>query len=224
MFFIITIYPHVIAPLFNKFTELEDCPLKEKIQVLASKVEFPLTKLFKIDGSKRSAHSNAYFFGLGKNKRIVLFDTLLEHLEDEEILAVLCHELGHWQKSHIWKNMLNIFLQIFVLFYVYGFFVTNDDLFLSFGFEDKSIIVGITLFMRLYSPVSYVLQLLTFRLSRRYEYQADEYAVDFGYGKLLCSGLVKMFKENSGDLDPDELYAACHYTHPTFVERLNYIK
>jgi STE24 endopeptidase len=222
-FLMITIYPHFIAPLFNKFTELEEGKLKEKINALAKKVDFPLTKVFVIDGSKRSSHSNAYFFGLGKNKRIVLYDTLLKQMSDEEILAVLCHELGHWQYGHMWKQMINAFLQIFVIFYLYGFFSTNDQLFQSFGFDEKSIIIGIGLFMRLYAPISFVLGAISLKLSRTFEFQADSYAVDFGYGSLLCSGLIKLFKENSGDMDPDPLYASFHYTHPTFVERLTFI-
>jgi len=223
-FIMITIYPHLIAPLFNKFTELEDGELKEKIKKLAEQVNFPLTKIFVVDGSKRSSHSNAYFFGLGKNKRIVLFDTLLKQMNDEEILAILCHELGHWTYGHMWKQMVKSFLQMFVIFYLYGFFSSNDDLFRSFGFQDKSILIGLGLFLRLYSPVSYILGIISLRLSRTYEFQADKYAVDFNYGELLYSGLIKLFKENSGDMDPDPLYAAFHYTHPTFVERLSYIK
>jgi STE24 endopeptidase len=221
---IITIYPHFIAPLFNKFTELEEGKLKEKINELASKVSFPLKKVFVIDGSKRSSHSNAYFFGLGNNKRIVLFDTLIKQMNDEEILAVLCHELGHWQFGHMWKQMANSFLQIFIMFYCYGFFSTNDQLFQSFGFDEKSIIIGIGLFLGIYSPISFVLGAISLKLSRTFEFQADSYATDFGYGELLSSGLVKLFKENSGDMDPDLIYASFHYTHPTFVERLTFLR
>lgn len=218
--FLITIYPHAIAPLFNKFTELEDGSLKDKIKELAKNMDFPLTKIFIVDGSKRSSHSNAYFFGLGKNKRIVLYDTLISHLKDEEIIAVLCHELGHWKENHMIKMMLCSFTQLLIMFYLFGFFINNNDLFLSLGFKEKSLVIGLYLYMNIYSPISYILGLVTLVISRKHEFDADTFAVTLGYGKKLGESLLKLFDENSGDLDPDELYAACHFSHPTFIERL----
>jgi STE24 endopeptidase len=219
-----TIYPHVIAPLFNKYTELEDGSLKEKIQKLAEEVDFPLKKVFVVDGSKRSSHSNAYFYGLGSNKRIVLFDTLLKQMHEHEILAVLAHELGHWKKGHVWRQMLNAFGQIFVLFYIYGLFMSNTDIFLSFGYKDKSIFIGVILFTMIYAPVSYGLQVLSLKLSRSFEFQADEFATRLRYGPLLSTGLTKLFKENAGDMDPDPMWASFNQTHPSFMERTKFIR
>jgi len=177
-----------------------------------------------VDGSKRSSHSNAYFYGLGSNKRIVIYDTLINQMNEDEILAVLAHELGHWQKGHVWKQMINAFLQIFVLFYIYGFFMTNEQIFLSFGYKDASIFIGVTLFLMIYAPISFAFQLLSLKVSRAFEFQADEFATNLGYGDLLTSGLVKLFKENSGDMDPDPIYASFHFTHPSFLERLRFIR
>jgi STE24 endopeptidase len=177
-----------------------------------------------MDGSSRSSHSNAYFYGLGNNKHIVLFDTLIKQMNDEEILAVLCHELGHWQYGHMWKQMLNSFLQIFVIFYCYGFFSSNDQLLQSFGYEEKSISMGISVFSKLIAPLEFLIGVLTLKLSRTFEFQADSYAVDFNFGEPLSSGLIKAFKENSDDMDPDPLYASFNYTHPTFVEKLSFIR
>ena len=223
VFILMTIYPNWIAPLFNKYTELEDGTLKTKINNLAGKLNFPLTKIYVIDGSKRSNHSNAYFYGFGKNKRIVLFDTLIKQLGEDEIEAVLCHELGHWYFGHINKNLILSFLQIFVIFYIYGFFIHKKELFLSFGFHEMSIFIGTYLFMLLYSPISYISGLFILKLSRYFEFQADDFANGYGYGELLCKGLIKLVKENKSNLNPDPIYAAFKYSHPTLLERIKSI-
>lgn len=221
--FLMTIYPHVIAPLFNTFTELEDGELKKRIEELSEKLNFPLKKIFVVDGSTRSAHSNAYFFGLGNNKRIVLYDTLLTQVSTEEIISILCHEIGHWQHSHIYMTLGYTLLNTFIIFFLYGYFIKNNDLFLSFGFTDRSVIIGIGLFSMLFTPINFFSSLISLKLSRRNEFEADKYAQTLGYGKHLCGGLEKLNKNNKSDMDPDELYAACHYTHPTLLERLKYI-
>ena len=217
------IYPNFIAPLFNKFEELPMGPLRDKIYALAEKLDYPLTKIFVCDGSKRSSHSNAYLFGFWKNKRIVLFDTLLKHLDEDEIEAVLGHELGHWKKGHTWKGLVLVMVQVFVIFYVYGFFMYNPEVFLSFGFTDQSIFIGIVLFILILTPINFVLGLIGLRISRAFEYQADHFSTVLGYADKLSSGLIKLFKENSGDMDPHPWYASFRYTHPALVERLNYI-
>merc|ERR1719329_1949612 len=129
-----TIYPNVIAPLFNDFDPLKDGILKEKIEDLAASLDFPLKKLFVVDGSKRSSHSNAYMYGFCKNKRIVLFDTLIKQCTEDEIVAILGHELGHWKMGHTVKNMIMSQAQIFLTFYALSFFVGNETMFNSFGF------------------------------------------------------------------------------------------
>ena len=220
----ITIYPSLIAPLFNKYTELEDGSLKTKINLLADSIKFPLKKLYVIDGSKRSNHSNAYFYGFGSNKRIVLFDTLINQLNEDEIEAVLCHELGHWQFGHIYKQLFLTFFQIFVIFYVYGFFINKQELFLSFGFKDISIFIGTYLFMMLFSPISYITGIFVLKLSRHFEFQADEFANRKGHGDNLCKGLIKLVKENKSNLNPDPMYAAFKFSHPTLLERIKFIK
>mmetsp|Transcript_19023 Transcript_19023/g.21794 ORF Transcript_19023/g.21794 Transcript_19023/m.21794 type:complete len:435 (+) Transcript_19023:44-1348(+) len=217
------LYPNFIAPLFNKFEDLKEGSLRDKIYALASKLDYPLKKIFVCDGSKRSSHSNAYLFGFWKNKRIVLFDTILEHLDEDEIEAVLGHELGHWKKGHTWKLMIMSLVQIFVTFYVYGFFMYNKGIFQSFGYKDQSIFIGLLLFSSMYAPISYILGILSLRITRTFEYQADEFSVQHGYGNKLSSGLIKMFKKNAGDMDPHPMYAAFKYSHPALIERLNHI-
>lgn len=214
------LYPNFIAPMFNKFEDLPEGSLKDRIYKLAGKLDYPLKKIFVCDGSKRSSHSNAYLFGFWKNKRIVLFDTILKHLDENEIEGVLGHELGHWKKGHTWKMLILSMLQIFVTFYVYGFFMYNKEVFLSFGYKDQSIFVGLLLFSSMYSPISYVLGILNLRITREFEYEADEFSVKLGYANDLSSGLIKMFKENAGDMDPHPIYAAFKYSHPALIERL----
>ena len=223
IFILMTIYPNWIAPLFNKYTDLEEGSLKEKINNLALKLKFPLTKIYVVDGSKRSNHSNAYFYGFGNNKRIVLFDTLIKQLNEDEIEAVLCHELGHWNFGHIYKQLVLSLLQIFVIFYIYGFFIHKQELFLSFGFNEMSIFIGTYLFMMLYSPISYITGILSLKLSRYFEFQADDFATKYNYGDLLCNGLIKLVKENKSNLNPDPVFAAFKYSHPTLLERIKFI-
>jgi len=222
-FIMMWIYPNFIAPLFNKFSELPDGSLKTSLYKLADSVGFPLKKLFVCDGSKRSAHSNAYMYGFGNNKRIVLFDTLMNHLEEREIEAVLCHEMGHWKKSHPLKLMAMTFIQIFALFYVYGFFRREEGIFVSFGYQEASTFIGLTLFLMVFSPLQFLFKLFSLRISRRFEFQADEFAHSLNFGQLLHQGLIKIHKENLSNLDPDPIYASYHYTHPTLIERIRYL-
>jgi STE24 endopeptidase len=139
IFLMMLIYPNFIAPLFNKYEELEEGELKTGIEKLAVQNEFPLRKLFKVDGSTRSSHSNAYFFGFGKNKRIVLYDTLLNQLENTEIYAVLCHEMGHWKYSHTFKHLGALMLRVFVFFYLFSYVIYSDAFYTNFGYSQKSV-------------------------------------------------------------------------------------
>jgi STE24 endopeptidase len=218
------IWPNFIAPLFNKFEELENGSLKDGINKLAADLKFPVTKVFVCDGSKRSGHSNAYFYGFGSNKRIVLYDTLIKQMKEEEILAVLCHELGHWQFNHFWIGLFYTGFQVFVLFYIFSFFRKYEEIYLSFGFEDKCTTIGLMLFSMIYSPVSFFLEKLSLKISRKNEFEADSFAYKYGYHKELCNGLIVLNKENKSDMDPDSLYSAFNFTHPTLMERLNAIE
>ncbi|KAF9177960.1 hypothetical protein BGZ51_007587 [Haplosporangium sp. Z 767] len=220
----VSIYPTFIQPLFNKFEPLPQGELRTMIEALASRIHFPLTKLFVIDGSKRSGHSNAYFYGFFKNKRIVLFDTLLEHSNNDEICAVLAHELGHWACNHTLKMLAFGQVQIFVIFYLFSQFIHNKAMYISFGFMDATpTLIGFLLFQFLYSPVESVIGFITNMISRRYEFQADAFARDLGYAGSLASGLIKLQLKNLGTMNPDPLHSMYHRSHPELVERLNAI-
>ncbi|CAM9665580.1 unnamed protein product [Ascophyllum nodosum] len=218
----LTIAPVLIMPLFNKYTPLEDGDLKSGIEALAARVKFPLTKLFVVDGSKRSAHSNAYFYGFFKNKRIVLFDTLIKQADTTEIVSILGHELGHWQMSHTLQNFA--ITQTYLLASFSAFALATElgkDLRLSFGFSTSAPLITLYLFFAvMWAPVDHLLGVLMNMLSRRNEFQADAYAVKLGYSKGLQSGLVKLQLENLGNMNPDPWYSAFHYSHPPLVERL----
>mmetsp|Transcript_40921 Transcript_40921/g.109922 ORF Transcript_40921/g.109922 Transcript_40921/m.109922 type:complete len:435 (+) Transcript_40921:111-1415(+) len=221
------IYPNVIQPMFNKFEPLKDEELRKKIEDLASQVNFPLTKLFQIDGSKRSGHSNAYFFGFWRYKRIVLYDTLL-HLSHENVLAILCHELGHWNYGHMLKNLFISSMNIYVLFWLYGrvmYSSYSKDIVQQFGYGDsEAVMVSLMIFMMLYSPTQQLLGMCMTMLSRTFEFQADSFAYDKGMADALCSGLFEIHEENKGDLNPDPWYAWYHFSHPPLVERLRALK
>ncbi|KAJ3229917.1 CAAX prenyl protease 1 [Chytriomyces hyalinus] len=219
----ILLFPTVIAPLFNKFTPLEEGKLKSMIGDLAARVHFPLTKVFVIDGSKRSSHSNAYFTGLFKDKRIVLFDTLLQQMTNEEICAVLAHELGHWSSSHIFRTLLLSQIQLFSIFYTFSHFVKSQPMYRAFGFQTEPVMIGLVLFTYLYQPMDSIFSFLMHYVSRVHEFQADAYAKKLGYAEDLKSGLIKLNKKNLGNLIPDSWYSAYHYSHPPLVERLGAI-
>lgn len=225
--FMISIAPSLIMPLFNKFTPLEDGTLKTRINALAEKVNFPLTKLFLIDGSKRSSHSNAYFTGLPWSKRIVLFDTLIDTSSEDEILAVIGHEIGHWAKSHLLKTLVFSQANLSLIFLLFSAFFRNNSFYASFGFAPvarQPIIVGFMLFMDVLKPVECVMGFLSNMLSRKHEFEADAYAVNLDYGKDLCSALKVLAKENLSVEGADPLYSAYHHSHPLTPERISTIK
>ncbi|KAL1918666.1 uncharacterized protein VTP21DRAFT_2688 [Calcarisporiella thermophila] len=220
-FILITIYPTLIQPLFNKCDPLPDGELKTQIEALASRIKFPLKKLFVIDGSKRSNHSNAYFYGFFKNKRIVLFDTLLQHSTNDEIVAVLAHELGHWSLSHTLKHLLIAQLHLFIVFFLFSQFIHNSALYRSFGFGPaQPTLIGFMLFQYIFSPVENLLSFLMNILSRKHEYEADEYAMKLGYAEQLKSSLIKLSVKNKNGMHYDRYYSAYHHSHPTLLERL----
>lgn len=229
-FLFITIYPVLIQPMFNKYEPLEPGPLRTAIEALAASVDYPLYKLFTVDGSKRSGHSNAYMFGFFKSKRIVLFDTLLKQATTEEIVAILAHELGHWAHGHVLLTFCVSQTYLLIAFTFFARCMGSADLYASFGFRAAAglsdtagapALVGVLLFFNfLWEPVDHMLSFAMTWNSRRMEYQADRYGADRGHGAGLQRGLVKITFENLGVLDPDPWFSTYHHSHPTLMERL----
>jgi STE24 endopeptidase len=221
----IYIAPVLIMPLFNKFTPLPpDSELSKSITALARKLDFPLSRVLVMDASKRSGHSNAFFYGFFNNKRIVLFDTLVEQMTEQEILAVLSHEMGHWHHNHTALNFGVGLGQLAAFAFALRSSVFNPDMYRQFGFREQSPFIGATLFSLSYMEVvSTLLHFIMTRVSRRCEFQADAFAVKLGYREPLRTGLVKLHGENLSALLPDPLYASLHYSHPPLLERLSWI-
>mmetsp|Transcript_14978 Transcript_14978/g.31760 ORF Transcript_14978/g.31760 Transcript_14978/m.31760 type:complete len:507 (-) Transcript_14978:31-1551(-) len=221
-----TLVPVVIMPLFNKYEKLPEGSLKDQIYALAGRLEFPLTKLFLMDGSKRSSHSNAFMFGFFKNKRIVLFDTLMQQVHDDEILAILGHELGHWKMGHTVTNFVISQLYMGASFYAFSLCYNSHELYRAFGFDDDSrpvptIIALLLFFSTVWEPVDKILSYAMTMHSRKCEFEADEFSVDLGMSQKLQSGLCKIHLENLGAMCPDPWYSTYHYSHPPLVERLS---
>lgn len=222
--FMILIYPSFIQPLFNKFVLLENGELKEKIEKLAQSLGFPLKEIFVVDGSTRSSHSNAYFFGLFKSKRIVLYDTLLKQASVDQICAIMGHELGHWAKSHMLKRLVLAQVQLFGVFFAFSFFNSNQKFFVAYGFTDSMpIIIGLMLIQSLLSPLFVLFSFLANYVSRVHEFEADKFSVDLGMGKDLKDGLISLHSENLSNPDTDPLYCIAHYSHPPLFDRLDAI-
>ncbi|KAI9089895.1 hypothetical protein K1719_028865 [Acacia pycnantha] len=217
-----TLYPVLIAPLFNKFTPLPEGTLKEKIENLALSLKFPLKKLFVVDGSKRSSHSNAYMYGFFKNKRIVLYDTLIQQCkeDDEEIVAVIAHELGHWKLNHTAYTFIAVQILTLLQFGGYTLVRNSTDLFRSFGFDTQPVLIGLIIFQHTVIPLQHLVSFGLNLVSRSFEFQADAFAKKLGYSSALRSGLVKLQEENLSAMNTDPWYSAYHYSHPPLVERL----
>lgn len=220
----VVIYPLVIQPLFNKFTELEDGTLKEKITALSEKIGFSASKIFVMDGSKRSGHSNAYFIGITKEKRIVLYDTLLKQLTEDEILAVLCHEFGHWYHSHTIKLICKGLFEQLCYLYVINIILNCEEFRSLIFYQNEPVIIKLIYLSYVLNILKYPLGLLSNVMSRRYEREADKFAVKEEYGEDLISALVKLNTENKGNLSPDPLFSAFYYSHPTIIERMELIE
>jgi len=218
------IYPNFIQPLFNKFSPIEEGELKKKIEALASSINYPLKKLFVVDNSKRSGHSNAYLFGMGKNKRVVLYDTLLKQVNDEEICSVLGHEFGHWYHKHTPKLLLVSEAQAFILFYIFSCIINYTPLYESFGFTVQPILIGFLLFSFIFTPIDSLLDFIMNVITRHIERQADEFATrNLKRGDSLISALIKLHTENLSNLIVDPLYSAWNYNHPPLLERIEFI-
>jgi len=216
-------WPALIAPLFNRFSPLDDESLKQRIQALMDKCGFRSKGIFVMDGSRRSGHGNAYFTGFGSNKRIVFFDTLLETLEPDEIEAVLAHELGHFRLRHIQKRLLSTSAISFCALALLGWLAAQDWFFHGLGISQPSPWMALLLFMMVLPVFTFILQPLLSRLSRKHEFEADAYAVRQSSGKDLAQALVKMYRENASTLTPDPLYSAWHDSHPPAPVRIERI-
>jgi len=217
--------PIWILPLFNKFKPLEDGDLKDAIMSYAASVNYPLTQVFVMDGSKRSTKSNAFFTGFGKNKRIGLFDTLIQNHTISEIVAILAHEIGHYKKKHIQISMIIGIFHSGILFYVLSFFISYKGLFDAFYMDQVSVYAGLIFFGILYSPIDSFLGLLFQMISRRNEYQADRFGVETTHDpESLVEALKKLSVHNLSNLMPHPFYVFLNYSHPPVLNRINAIR
>ncbi|EIM63001.1 M48 family metallopeptidase [Desulfobacter postgatei] len=215
------IVPTWIMPLFNKFTPLEDGELKNKLFAYAKSIDFPLTQIFVMDGSKRSTKSNAFFTGFGKNKRIVLFDTLINAHTPDELLTVLAHEMGHFKKKHIQRRLIFGILQMGVIFYLLSLFITQKSLFTAFYVDTPSIYTGLVFFSILFSPVDLVISIIMQFFSRKDEYAADRFAaLTTKKAGDLITALKKLSADNLANLTPHPFYVFLNYSHPPLAQRI----
>lgn len=211
------LFPTVIAPLYNKFVLMENGELKTKIEELAKKVGFSASQILIMDGSKRSGHSNAYFTGFGKAKKIVFYDTILNQLPQNEVLAVLCHELGHWACSHTYLLMSMAFVNTFILLFSMNYFIVHES-------SDVPLSLRIIEFTYFSNCLMLPLNLLQNFIVRCFERQADRFAVKMGYGDDLHAALIKINNENKGTLVNDPIYSTLNYSHPPLLKRLDLIE
>jgi len=213
--------PTWIMPMFNKFEPLEDGELRQSIMNYAAEVRFPLTGIYVMDGSKRSAKGNAFFTGFGKNKRIALFDTLIKNHSTGELVAVLAHEIGHFKKKHILMSMVLSILNLGAVFYLLSLFMNNRMLFDAFYMQQTSVYASLLFFMLLYSPVEFMLSILMQMLSRHNEFEADLFAVTtYRNGSLLADALKKLSRQNLSNLTPHPFNVFLNYSHPPVLQRV----
>ncbi len=217
---ILFLYPTVIAPLFNKFTPLEDASLRQRIEALLARCGFASSGLFVMDGSKRSAHGNAYFTGFGRAKRIVFFDTLLEKLAPQEIEAVLAHELGHFRHKHVVKRIALMGAMSLAFLWLLGLLIGQPWFYEGLGVGAGSTAMGLMLFSMVLPVFLFPLAPLTSALSRRHEYEADAYAAQQTAAADLIAALVKLYRDNAATLTPDPLHSLFHDSHPPASQRI----
>ena len=222
--FVILIQPLftlVVAPMFNTFTPLEHGELRSRIADYAEKINFPISRIDVMDGSRRTSKSNAYFSGLGKNKRIALFDTLIEKHSVDELLSIIAHEVGHYKLRHNIKGLVLSVIQIGFMFFMLSIFINNTQLFLAFGMENHSIYASLIFFTLLYSPVSLIMSFIINHISRKHEFEADNFSKkSIGTGKHLIEGLKKLTVSNLGNLTPHPFTVWLSYSHPPVLERI----
>jgi STE24 endopeptidase len=218
-----SVYPAVIAPLFNKFRPLEDQALQTRIEELLRRNGFASRGVFVMDGSARSTHGNAYFAGMGASKRIVFFDTLIGQLTHEEIEAVLAHELGHFKRHHIRKRIAMMAVLMFAGFGLLAWLIGEPWFYTALGVSHPSTYMGLTLFVLVSPAFTFVLQPLFSWISRRHEFEADDFAAAQAQAGHLIRALVKLYRENANTLTPDPLYSAFHYSHPPAPIRIAHL-
>lgn len=223
--FVQFIAPTWIMPLFNDFEPLEEGELRQKIEDMADRVDFPLQGIFVMDGSKRSSKSNAFFTGFGKNKRIALYDTLIDKHTDDELVAVLAHEIGHYKKKHILKNMTVSILHTGVMLLLLSIFLNAEGLYEAFYMEQPSVYAGLIFFGLLYAPVEMLLSLVMQIISRKHEYEADRFAAETTEQPgTMIQALKKLSKDNLSNLTPHWFYVFLNYSHPPVLKRIEAIR
>lgn len=222
--FINLFYSRLIVPIFNKQTPLEDGSLRDAISKYAESVGFNLDKIFIIDGSKRSTKANAYFSGFGNEKRVTLYDTLVNDLDEDEIVAVLAHEVGHYKKKHIIFNLFSSILLTGLTLFILSLLIDNPLLSEALGVQETSFHIGLIAFGILYSPLSEITGLIMNWFSRKFEYQADDYAKNTYKADPLITSLKKLSKNSLSNLTPHPAYVFMHYSHPTLLERIKNLK
>ena len=222
--FMVLFYSNLIVPLFNKQTPLPEGELKSAIEAFSTKVGFKLDNIFVINGSKRSTKANAYFTGFGAKKRIVLYDTLINDMTTNELVAVLAHEIGHYKKHHVIWSLLLGTLQTGIVLFIFSLFVGSPELSAALGVETPSFHIGLIAFGILYSPISMLTGLAMNIFSRKNEYQADAFASEYFDGNELASALKKLSVKNLSNLRPHPAYVFFHYSHPTLLQRLQALK
>lgn len=221
---LVFIYPTFIAPLFNKFSPLEEGVVKNKIMELLQRCGFKSSGLFVMDASKRSGHGNAYFTGFGKSKRIVFFDTLLSSLDADEVEAVLAHELGHMKKKHVLKGMIKGIIFSFIGFAILGYLRSNTAFFNGHGVQTITDYMALTLFSMVAGVYTFLLTPISSYTSRKHEYEADQFASENAQAGKLISALVKMYKDNASSLTPDPVFSKFYFSHPPALERVSYLE
>ena len=218
------LYPTVIAPLFNKFTPMEEGSLKDRIQGLLTRCGFNSQGIFIMDGSKRSGHGNAYFTGLGNNKRIVFFDNLVASLDEEELESVLAHELGHFKCKHVIKMLFATSIMSLISFAVLGWLINEAWFYNGLGVEQASNAAALLLFMLVSSSFTFFMQPISAYFQRKFEFEADDFAANNAKATKMISALVKLYEENANTLTPDPLYSAFHYSHPPAAIRIAHLE
>ena len=222
--FMIAIQPlfvHVIAPMFNKFTPLEEGDLRKEIEKYTSKVDFPLVRIDIMDGSKRSAHSNAYFTGFGKSRRIAIFDTLVEKHSTKEIVSVVAHEVGHYKLKHILQGTIIGIIETGIMLFAFNLIMNDISLFNVFGVNQLSVHAGIVFFSMLYAPVSMLTSIVTTAISRKNEFEADKFSLDTTCdGQALISMLIGLSANNLSHLTPHPMKVFLSYSHPPVIDRI----
>ena len=221
MFIMTWAYPAFIAPLFNKFSPLQDEALKTRIENLLTRCGFKSQGVFVVDNSRRSSHGNAYFTGIGNNKRIVFFDTLLERLAHQEVEAVLAHELGHFSLKHVRKRLLVSIATTFVALAVLGWLTDQQTFYTALGVPTPSIHAALLLFILAAPFFTFFITPLSAIWSRRHEFEADRFATQHANASELAAALVKLYRDNASTLTPDPVYVAFHYSHPPALERIS---